>query len=72
MRKRRFLIGAFAVVTGLLMTGTASAAVTGISYTATISPKKQSKKTDFRYQCSECKKMSVQSAGIRAKKVELV
>ena len=45
MRKRRFLIGAFAVVTGLLMTGTASAAVTGISYTATISPKKQSKKT---------------------------
>jgi hypothetical protein len=45
MRKRRFLIGAFAVVTGLLMTGTASAAVTGISYTATVAPKKQSKKT---------------------------
>ena len=45
MRKRRFLIGAFAVIGGLLMTGTASAAVTGISYTATVSPKKQSKKT---------------------------
>ncbi len=45
MRKRRYLIGALAVAGGLLMTATASAAVTGISYTATVSPKKQSKKT---------------------------
>jgi ribosomal protein L44E len=34
--------------------------------------KKLSKKTDFRYQCSECKKMSVQRKGFRAKKIELV
>ena len=34
--------------------------------------KKLSKKTDFRYQCSECKKMSVQKKGIRSKKIELV
>jgi large subunit ribosomal protein L44e len=34
--------------------------------------KKLSKKTDFRYQCSVCKKMSVQRAGIRTKKVEFV
>jgi len=34
--------------------------------------KKLSRKTDFRYQCSECKKMHMQKSGIRAKKVELV
>lgn len=34
--------------------------------------KKLTKKTDFRYQCGECKKMSVQSSGIRAKKIELI
>src|SRR5512134_3100660 len=34
--------------------------------------KKLAKKTDFRYQCGECKKMSVQREGQRAKKVELV
>ncbi len=32
--------------------------------------KKSTKKTDFRYECSKCKKMSVQRKGIRAKKVE--
>ncbi len=37
-----------------------------------MSGKKLSKKTDFRYTCLECKKTSVQSGGIRAKKVELV
>ena len=34
--------------------------------------KKQSKKTDFRYECKECKKMNMQRKGFRAKKVELV
>ncbi|MCF7861266.1 50S ribosomal protein L44e [Candidatus Woesearchaeota archaeon] len=34
--------------------------------------RKQSKKTDFRYECKECKKIHVQKKGIRAKKVELV
>ncbi|MCX6710215.1 MAG: 50S ribosomal protein L44e [Candidatus Woesearchaeota archaeon] len=34
--------------------------------------KKQSKKTDFRYECSVCKKSSVQKEGKRAKKVEFV
>jgi len=34
--------------------------------------KKLSKKTDFRYQCGECKKMSVQREGIRSKKIELI
>lgn len=34
--------------------------------------KKLTKKTDFRYQCSECKKMHVQATGIRAKRVEMV
>ena len=34
--------------------------------------KKTSKKTDFRYQCGECKKMHMQKKGIRAKRVELV
>jgi len=33
---------------------------------------KTSKKTDFRYSCMECKKVHMQSSGIRAKKVELV
>ncbi len=32
--------------------------------------KKQSKKTDLRYECSECKKSHAQTKGIRAKKVE--
>lgn len=34
--------------------------------------KKLSKKTDFRYQCSVCKKMHTQRAGKRSKKVELI
>ncbi|MDD3175583.1 MAG: 50S ribosomal protein L44e [Candidatus Nanoarchaeia archaeon] len=34
--------------------------------------KKQSKKTDFRYECTVCKKQHAQSSGIRAKKVEFV
>ena len=33
--------------------------------------RKQSKKLDLRYQCSVCKKMTVQKSGIRAKKIEL-
>lgn len=33
---------------------------------------KSTKKTDLRYTCSVCKKMSMQPAGIRSKKVELV
>lgn len=33
---------------------------------------KNTKKTDLRYTCVECKKMSCQSHGIRAKKVEFV
>ena len=38
-----------------------------------MSGKKMSKKTDFRYTCSECKKTSVQTgSGVRAKKVEFV
>lgn len=32
--------------------------------------KKLSKKTDFRYECKECKKTSVQKKGFRAKKIE--
>ena len=34
--------------------------------------KKTSKKTDLRYECKECKKQTVQSSGIRTKKVEMV
>ncbi len=34
--------------------------------------KKQSKKTDFRYECTVCKRMHVQKKGFRAKKVEFV
>ena len=32
--------------------------------------KKQTKKTDLRYECSECKKQHVQHKGVRTKKVE--
>lgn len=32
--------------------------------------KKLTKKTDFRYECKECKKSHMQKKGIRAKKVE--
>ena len=32
--------------------------------------KKQSKKTDLRYECTTCKKMHSQSKGFRAKRVE--
>jgi len=32
---------------------------------------KQTKKCDFRYECSECKKSHTQRKGIRAKKIEL-
>jgi len=31
---------------------------------------KSTKKTDLRYECKECKKVSVQKKGIRAKRVE--
>ncbi len=34
--------------------------------------KKQTKKTDLRYQCKACKKTHVQRKGFRTKKVELV
>jgi len=34
--------------------------------------KKTTKKTDFRYQCSVCKKTHTQKKGIRAKRVEFV
>jgi large subunit ribosomal protein L44e len=34
--------------------------------------KKTSKKIDLRFECKECKKQSVQSKGIRTKKVEMV
>ncbi|RJQ16834.1 50S ribosomal protein L44e [Candidatus Woesearchaeota archaeon] len=34
--------------------------------------KKLTKKTDFRYECSVCKKQHVQHYGKRAKKVELI
>jgi len=34
--------------------------------------KKSSKKTDLRYKCSECKKVTVQASGFRAKKQEVV
>ena len=33
---------------------------------------KNTKKTDLRYTCVECKKSSCQSFGIRAKRVELI
>ncbi len=34
--------------------------------------KKQTKKTDLRYECTVCKRMHVQKKGFRAKKVEFV
>jgi ribosomal protein L44E len=34
--------------------------------------KKMTKKTDFRYQCSVCKKSHAQKKGKRAKKVEMI
>ncbi len=34
--------------------------------------KKQSKKTDFRFECTVCKKKTIQKEGLRAKKVELI
>lgn len=34
--------------------------------------KKQSKKTDLRYECTVCKKSHMQASGIRAKRVEFV
>ncbi len=33
---------------------------------------KQSKKTDLRYECKECKKIHVQKSGKRSKRVEFV
>ncbi|MFT4249901.1 MAG: 50S ribosomal protein L44e [Candidatus Woesearchaeota archaeon] len=33
--------------------------------------KKVTKKTDFRYKCTECNKQHIQAGGIRAKKVEI-
>lgn len=33
---------------------------------------KTTKKLDLRYECKMCKKMSVQSSGIRCKKIELI
>jgi len=37
-----------------------------------MSGKKHSKKTDFRYECSVCKKIHMQKKGKRAKKIEMV
>jgi len=34
--------------------------------------KKQTKKTDLKFQCSECKKFHLQAQGFRAKKIEIV
>src|SRR3990167_10252524 len=34
--------------------------------------KKQTKKTDLRYECKTCKKMHMQDHGLRLKKVEFV
>ncbi len=34
--------------------------------------KKSTKKSDFRYECSVCKKQHIQSSGIRAKKIEII
>ena len=34
--------------------------------------KKTTKKTDFRYTCSVCKKIHAQRSGVRAKKIEFV
>lgn len=34
--------------------------------------KKTTKKTDLRYTCPECKKSSVQTTGVRTKKLELI
>jgi len=34
--------------------------------------KKSSKKTDFRYECTVCKKSHMQNKGLRTKKVEFV
>ena len=34
--------------------------------------KKTTKKTDLRYTCPECKKTSVQTKGVRTKKIELI
>ena len=34
--------------------------------------KKQTKKTDLKFQCSECKKFHLQRKGFRAKRVEIV
>jgi large subunit ribosomal protein L44e len=34
--------------------------------------KKSTKKLDLRYTCTKCKKTSVQAAGIRAKRIELI
>lgn len=46
MTKRKYVLAAsLGVIGALLMSGTASAAVTGISYTAQVSPKKQQTKT---------------------------
>ncbi len=37
-----------------------------------MSGKKTTKKTDFRYQCTVCKKIHTQAKGLRTKRVELV
>lgn len=34
--------------------------------------KKTTKKTDLRFTCPECKKTSVQTSGVRTKKLELI
>ena len=34
--------------------------------------KKATKKTDFRFECKECKKSTVQRKGFRAKRIEFV
>ena len=34
--------------------------------------KKGTKKTDFRYECKECKKSTVQKKGFRSKRIEFI
>ena len=54
----------------LIRHGKASSGWDSLNPDLDIIGKKQSKKTDLRYQCGTCKKTSTQSGGIRAKKVE--
>ncbi|MBR9676751.1 50S ribosomal protein L44e [Candidatus Woesearchaeota archaeon] len=37
-----------------------------------MSGKKQSKRTDFRYECTTCKKIHTQRSGVRTKRLEFI